>query len=159
MAQTNDARESRMDTDMTDRIAVEKAMAPVSAAEERRRERRVRDGFWPKFVRFAARLPFAEDVAAAWYMAMDPKTPLKARGMLFAALAYFIMPLDVVPDLLAFVGLTDDIAVLTIAISTVRGHMRPEHREKARLKIARLQADEVDAGFETHEEEPVIRPV
>ena len=151
-----------MDTDMTDRIAVEKAMAPVSAAEERRRERKVRDGFWPKFVRFAARLPFAEDVAAAWYMAMDPKTPIKARGTLLAALAYFIMPIDVVPDLLAFVGLTDDIAVLTIAISTVRGHMRPEHYDRAREKLARLRADDVDLGPDTtgdEEEEPIIRPV
>ena len=145
-----------MKTDMTDRIAVEKALAPVSASEERRRERQVRDGFWPKFTRFAARLPFAEDVAAAWYMAMDSRTPLKARGTLLAALAYFIMPIDVVPDLLAFVGLTDDIAVLTVAITTVRSHIRPEHREQAREKLARLRAEDVDLG---EDDEPIIRPV
>ena len=149
-----------MKTDMTDRIAVEQALAPVSAAQERKRERQVRDGFWPKFTRFAARLPFAEDVAAAWYMAMDTRTPLKARAMLLAALAYFIAPIDVVPDLLAFVGLTDDIAVLTLAITTVRSHIRPEHRDRAREKLERLRADDVDLGPNgTVDDEPVVRPV
>ena len=130
-----------MDTEMTDRIAVEKALSPASPKRERSRERQARDGFWDAFGRLAARLPFAEDVAAAWYCAFDPATPLKVRGTLIAALAYFVVPLDVVPDLLAFVGLTDDIAVLTAAFTMVSGHIKPEHRDKASEKIARMGQD------------------
>ncbi len=111
---------------------IEQVIVPLDGEEGRAREQRVREEFWPKFRSFAAKLPFAEDVAAAWFCAIDSKTPLRARGTLIAALAYFIMPLDFVPDLLAFVGMTDDIAVLTFAISTLRAHMTEEHYEKAR---------------------------
>ena len=140
-----------MNTEMTDRIAVEQALAPASSEQARKREKQAKDGFWSAFARFAARLPFAEDVAAAWYCAFDPKTPLKVRGTLIAALAYFVVPLDVVPDLLAFVGLTDDIAVLTAAFTMVSGHIRPEHREKARRRMAQM-ADHGDGADEASAE-------
>ena len=117
---------------------IEQAIIPLEGEDGRAQEERVRHEFWPKFRAFAAKLPFAEDVAAAWYCATDSNTPLRARGMLIAALAYFIMPLDFVPDLLAFVGMTDDIAVLTVAISTLRAHMTDEHYEKARETLAEV---------------------
>lgn len=111
---------------------IEQALAPLEGEKGHQREQTVREEFWPKFRAFAAKLPFAEDVAAAWYCATDPATPLRARGTMLAALAYFIMPLDFVPDILAIVGMTDDIAVLTVAITTLRAHMTEEHYEKAR---------------------------
>ena len=112
-------------------------LAPVSKPRAQRRERRVRREFWSKFRRTAASLPFAEDLAAVWYCATDPATPLKVRGTLFAALAYFIMPADMVPDFIAVLGFTDDFAVLSTAIGLIRTHIRPEHREAARAAVAK----------------------
>ena len=125
---------------MDDKITEEDVRAillPVSAEKTKRREETVRKQFWPKLRSFAARVPFAADAVAAYYCATDTKTPLKVRGTLFAALAYFIMPIDMVPDILAFVGLGDDIAVFTAAFTLVQSHVTDEHREKAREAIER----------------------
>ena len=60
-------------------------------------EVRVTKGFWPKIRRTAARIPFADQALAAWYAARDPETPLPAKGMILAGLAYFVMPIDAFP--------------------------------------------------------------
>jgi uncharacterized membrane protein YkvA (DUF1232 family) len=104
-------------------------------------EAAVRRDFWPKLKRNLASVPFAEQAVAAFYCAIDPKTPLKVRGTLLAALAYFIMPFDVVPDVLLGLGFTDDLAVLVTSLNLIRRHLRPEHHERARAKLADLRRD------------------
>lgn len=99
--------------------------------------------FWPKLKRSLARIPFAEDVLAAFYCAFDPATPLKVKGILLAALAYFIMPIDVIPDVLLGLGFTDDMAVLYTAISMIRSHMTQAHRDKAKETLDKLKAETV----------------
>ncbi len=111
---------------------IDKVLVPVTVEKQKSREEKVRRDFWPKFRVFASQLPFAEDVAAAYFCATDSKTPLKVRGTLLAALAYFILPTDFVPDILALVGFTDDIAVLTAAFGLVSSHITDEHRKQAR---------------------------
>lgn len=100
--------------------------------------RRVRGGFWPKLRRVAGRLPFAHDLVAAWYCATDPATPFRVRATLFGALAYFVMPVDAVPDVLAVVGFTDDASVLLAALTVVGAHITPKHREKAAAALKEL---------------------
>ncbi len=106
----------------------EEAQLPAVFAANRAR---VRERFWRKFKRVAAKLPFAEDLAAAWFCAVDPTTPFRARATLFGALAYFVMPVDVIPDFLLVAGFTDDASVMLAAITTVAAHIRPDHRRKA----------------------------
>jgi uncharacterized membrane protein YkvA (DUF1232 family) len=95
------------------------------------REREVRRDFWAKLKRFAGRVPFIEDLVAAYYCALDPDTPMRVRGMLLAALAYFILPLDIVPDLIAGLGFADDAALLTAVVGLVSAHITPIHRAAA----------------------------
>jgi uncharacterized membrane protein YkvA (DUF1232 family) len=94
--------------------------------------------FWPKFRRFAARLPFAEDVVAAYFCAFDRNTPRRVQVALIGALAYFVLPFDFIPDMLPLVGFTDDAAVLATAMVAV--HITPQHREAARRALARAAA-------------------
>jgi uncharacterized membrane protein YkvA (DUF1232 family) len=101
-------------------------------------ERIVRRGFWTKLRRFAARLPFVEDLLAAYYCAFDRQTPVRVRAVLLGALAYFVLPFDFVPDMLPVLGFTDDAAVLATAIKLVIDHIRPEHRAAARRALERL---------------------
>ena len=110
-----------------------------------RNEETVRAGFWPKLKRVLARVPFAEDAVAAWYCAFDATTPLRVRGLLLAALAYFVVPFDLVPDMVLGVGFTDDLTVLMTAIALVSANIRPEHRRRAQETLARLR-DEQQAG-------------
>jgi uncharacterized membrane protein YkvA (DUF1232 family) len=107
---------------------------------------RVRREFWRKARRVAARLPFAEDLLAAYYCAFDRATPVQVKAALVGALAYFVLPLDAVPDVLPGVGFTDDAAVLLTALRMVAGHLRPEHHAAARVALARVQAGRAGAG-------------
>lgn len=100
-----------------------------------RDERIVDRDFWKKLRGLAGKVPFAEDAAAAYFCATDPTTPSKVKATLFAALAYFVMPFDLIPDFLAVVGFTDDAAVIALALSVVAGSIRPEHRARARVAL------------------------
>jgi len=98
---------------------------------------RVRREFWAKLKRVATKLPFVEDLLAAYYCAFDRQTPRHVQAALLGALAYFILPFDVVPDLMPVLGFTDDAAVLATAIRMVASHIKPEHREAARAALKR----------------------
>ena len=98
------------------------------------RERKVRRDFWTKLKHFAGQMPFVEDLVAAYYCALDPATPMRVRGILLAALAYFILRWRSRPLtwLRRFPGLgfTDDAAVLT-AVFGLSSHITPVHRAAA----------------------------
>lgn len=105
-----------------------------------RDEDTVRRGFWHKARRTLGRVPFTEDAVAALHCATDSATPLPIRATLFGALAYFVVPLDVIPDLLLGLGFTDDAAVLVAAFTAARMHITEAHREKARAWLLKGQA-------------------
>jgi uncharacterized membrane protein YkvA (DUF1232 family)/pterin-4a-carbinolamine dehydratase len=65
--------------------------------------------------RHAARLPFAEDLVAAYYCALDRRTPRRVSDFTGRA-RYFVLPFDFVPDMLPIIGFTDDAAVLATAV-------------------------------------------
>ena len=110
-----------------------------------KREQKVRTQFWDKLKRVAGRLPFVDDLVAAYYCSMDADTPLKVRATLLGALAYFILPIDLVPDFIAGFGYGDDAAVLAAAISLVSTHIRPKHRVAAAKALGKaLPEDEID---------------
>ena len=68
---------------------------------------------------------------AAYYCALDPATPMRVRGMLLAAIAYFILPFDIVPDMIAGLGFADDITLLTAVTGLVASNITPVHRAAA----------------------------
>ena len=92
--------------------------------------------FWRKVLRTLGRVPFVDQAVAAYYAAIDPATPRYAKGMLMAALAYFILPADMIPDMLAGVGFTDDATVLLMAVKTLSANIKPEHVQRARAFLA-----------------------
>jgi uncharacterized membrane protein YkvA (DUF1232 family) len=94
--------------------------------------------FWKKLARVIARITFAEDLVAAFYCAVDRNTPAYVRATLLGAIAYFVLPIDAIPDVLAGIGFTDDAAVLAAAIGAVGRHIKDEHRAAARRRIERL---------------------
>ena len=98
----------------------------------------VRRRFWLKLKRVVARLPFAEDLLAAYYCAFDRETPHHVQAALLGAVAYFILPFDFVPDMLPVLGFTDDAAVLATAIRPVASHITSDHREAARAALKRV---------------------
>lgn len=102
---------------------------------------RLRRDFRVKIKRLASKLPFAEDLLAAYYCAFDRETPRHVQAALVGAIAYFVVPLDIMPDVLPLLGFTDDAAVLATAIRLVASHIRPEHRAAAHAALTRGVGD------------------
>jgi uncharacterized membrane protein YkvA (DUF1232 family) len=99
-------------------------------------EQEVREKFWRTAKKAARHVPFMEDVVAAYYCVLDANTPLRAKGILIAALGYFVLPVDAIPDVIFGLGFTDDIAVLSAAIAAVRTHITPAHKAAANDALA-----------------------
>jgi uncharacterized membrane protein YkvA (DUF1232 family) len=91
--------------------------------------------FWTKLRHVLAQIPFAEDLVASYYCVFDRDTPAYVRAVLCGALAYFLLPTDMVPDFLAGLGFTDDASVLAAALAAVGRHLQPRHREQARRRL------------------------
>lgn len=119
-----------------DTIRIGEILAPGSAEDQARRESEVRARIRRVIRRAARQIPFIDEVLAGYYCALDPRTPARVRGILLAALAYFVLPLDSVPDFLFAIGFTDDLAVLTAALGAVRPHITDAHRRAARQSLA-----------------------
>jgi len=119
-------------------IAPSRALVP---AVMKLNEQRVDEGFWPKFRRVAARIPFAKEMLSVWYCAKDDETPIAAKGMMFAALAYFVLPVDAIPDFIAGLGYTDDAAVFTALMAIVGRNLKPKHKLAAKRDIERLRGE------------------
>lgn len=102
----------------------------------------VKRGFWPKVRRVAGRLPFVEDAVALWFSARDPQTPVATKAMLMAAMAYFVIPTDMLPDWFAGLGFTDDAAVVAAAVSLAGRAIRDKHREAAKALIQRFARED-----------------
>jgi uncharacterized membrane protein YkvA (DUF1232 family) len=103
----------------------------IFGPDEQARQKSVRRDFWRTAKKAARLIPFMDEVVAAYFCAFDPQTPARVRMILIGALAYFVMPFDTIPDFLVAFGFSDDVAVLTMAITAVRGYITPAHRKAA----------------------------
>ena len=110
-------------------------LVPVDPKRYARDKARVEQGFWDKVRRTLGRVPFVEEAVAAYYCALDPKTPVQVKAVLLAALAYFVVPADMIPDFIAGVGFTDDATVLAAALAIVAPAITERHRDKARKAL------------------------
>lgn len=124
-------------SDATEIIETVKGQGDIYLPKTIRRNERTARGLLPKLARMAGKLPFADDLAAAYFCARDPLTPAKAKAVLFAAAAYFVMPVDLIPDVVVGLGFTDDATVLATALSVVGMHVTERHRAMAR-KVLKL---------------------
>lgn len=73
-------------------------------------------------------------VLILYYASLDKSLPFKDRMMIMAALGYFVMPLDIIPDAL-FGGFVDDMAALTFVLKTVWHNLTPTVFDRARRKL------------------------
>ncbi len=93
-------------------------------------------GFWDKLAKYAkaAGREVVEKALQLFYAAQAPETPSQAKLHIYGALAYFILPLDAIPDYIPVAGYTDDIGALYAAFATVAAHITPEIVEQAKQK-------------------------
>ena len=93
--------------------------------------------FWQKCKRFARKAggEIVEKALWLYYTAEDKDTPKWAKATVFAALAYFVAPVDAMPDPTPVFGFTDDLGVLASAIVAIGMHVTPDIKKKAAEKM------------------------
>jgi uncharacterized membrane protein YkvA (DUF1232 family) len=116
-----------------DGIDVSRALVPRAGDEAR-----VRSGFREKMLRFAAKIPFASDVVALYIASRDPATPTRTKALMLAALSYFVLPTDAIPDIFLGVGFTDDAAVIAAMVALAGSAIKPRHREQAKAWLSKV---------------------
>ena len=95
------------------------------------------DSFWAKVKQFAktAGKELIEKALWLYYAAKAPETPVWAKTVIYGALAYFIMPLDAIPDTIPVVGFTDDLGALAAAVAMVSMYIDEDVKKKAAKKL------------------------
>jgi uncharacterized membrane protein YkvA (DUF1232 family) len=94
-------------------------------------------GFWNK-VKSAAATAGKEVLVKAltlYYCAADDDTPTAAKATAYSALGYFILPIDVIPDIMPALGYSDDLSIIVAAITALASHIKPEHKKQARTTV------------------------
>ena len=81
----------------------------------------------------------------------DKDIPFRTRALFIAALGYFILPTDLIADVIPGLGFTDDLAFITYAFSTANDYITPELREKAQRKVDDLLNQNRDGAIENLE--------
>ena len=96
--------------------------------------------FWSKILKFYSRIgkPVVEKVLTLYYVVIDDDTPQWAKSVIYGALGYFILPLDLIPDIMPIVGFSDDLTAIVTAISIITKFIKKEHKEKALKKVNEL---------------------
>jgi uncharacterized membrane protein YkvA (DUF1232 family) len=108
----------------------------ILGPEDEKKQARIRAKFWPTVKKALRTIPFMDEVVAAYFAMLDSQTPMHARLTLIGALAYFVLPFDLVPDIILGVGFLDDASILAAAIASVRSSITDDHREAARQALA-----------------------
>jgi len=114
---------------------------PETYAEDRNR---VETGFWAKVRKTLGQVPFVEEAVAAYYCAIDPDTPLQVKAIIMGALAYFVLPIDMIPDFIVTMGFIDDAAVFYAALRVVAPHIKDRHHDKARQTLDGVLPEDED---------------
>ena len=93
--------------------------------------------FWGKIRQYAvtAGKEVIEKALILYYCLQDKDTPTRAKTVILGALAYFISPIDAIPDLTPIMGYSDDLGALAMALAVVASHLKKEHARLASQKL------------------------
>ena len=96
--------------------------------------------FWNKVKAVPARAGGAilRPAFTLYFTLQDDDTPAWVKPVIAGALAYFIFPVDAIPDIIPVAGYTDDLGVLATALATTTAHVKPEHKEAANQQVETL---------------------
>ncbi len=91
----------------------------------------------------AAGLALIYKALQLYYVTKNPACPTRIKAGIFAALGYFISPLDILPDFTPIVGYSDDAAAVALAIGMAQIYIDDEVKQKAKKRIAGLFGENV----------------
>lgn len=80
-------------------------------------------------------------VLLLYYTLQSDEVSLGNKAIIMGALGYLILPIDLIPDVVPVLGLTDDVAAITLAYDTVKASITPEIERKAAQKLRQWFGD------------------
>ena len=75
------------------------------------------------------------NVLILYYVMMAPGVPLGIKTAIVGALAYVIVPIDLIPDFIPVAGYSDDMAAIVSAVGMVADLITPDIKRKAADKV------------------------
>lgn len=75
-------------------------------------------------------------VLLLYYVLRNPNVSMADKSKIYGALGYFILPTDLILDIIPIVGYSDDMAAIMWAIHTVAKNITPEIKEQAKAKLS-----------------------
>lgn len=104
--------------------------------------------FWGKLKKFAKKAgsSVVYAVLLLYFTLQKPEVPVKAKTIIIGALGYFILPLDLIPDVVVGVGYTDDLGALGVALFQVAMYIDEDIKSKAKEKLQEWFGDNVDTS-------------
>ena len=99
--------------------------------------------FWNKIPTLATQVgkEAVEKILLLFYAAQRPETPLWAKTVIYGALAYLILPADVIPDIIPVTGYVDDLGTVAAALSTIALYINSEVKAAAKQKVTEWFGD------------------
>lgn len=94
---------------------------------------------WTKITKYAqkAGVKVIYAVLLMWYAYQRKDTPSWAKRIILGALAYFVSPIDMIPDLSPFLGFTDDLGILGMGLVAVAAYINDDVRSNARQRLGK----------------------
>jgi uncharacterized membrane protein YkvA (DUF1232 family) len=104
----------------------------VSEYETEQKIHFVEENLWTKLQRSGKKISFAKDILALFNYMKDPFVSWHRKAIVVAALIYFIVPIDAVPDISPLIGYLDDLGVIAALLkflgSEILPYYKPEYR-------------------------------
>lgn len=111
--------------------------------------------FWEKMKRVAKSvgMKVAYPALLLHYMIKSDQVPLKAKLIVSAALGYFILPIDFIPDFAPLLGFSDDLGVLLLIVRQMAVYVTPEIRQNARKHLYKWFGQSVEPALDLLDKE------
>lgn len=111
--------------------------------------------FWDKLKRYSktAGMKVVYPALLLQYLMKSDDVPLKAKLILSAALGYFILPIDFIPDFAPLLGFADDLGVLLLILRQMAVYITPEIRKNARIHLHKWFGEVNDIQLDLLEKE------
>ena len=129
---------------MTDHVDEQEALEQMKRSEKYYSD----DKFWDKLKKFAKKAgsSVVYAVLLLYYTLQKPEVPKKTKVVIIGALGYFILPVDLMPDMIMGIGFTDDLGALGIALLQVAMYIDDDIKIKARTKLTDWFGPSVDTS-------------
>lgn len=85
----------------------------------------VEERLWVKLEKFGKKLSFAKDIMALYHYLIDNSVSWQRKAIIVGALVYFIVPIDVIPDIVPLIGYMDDLGVITSVLRFMGSELIP----------------------------------